>query len=240
MKPTQKASVLSVVRKMIAKNTENKRIGFQVETDVNHNSAISGADCEPLIGEIIPLNTSSTQSSTTMRIGDKINPKRLVVKGVVSLRPANAGTTQQDLYVRVILASQKSIKVGSQVLAGSVDTDRLMKPGFAADDQVAFTGETESIMYPINTDAFRVYYDKVFKLNASINGDAFPNYSKRWSYRFKDLPTSLSFDEGNGNWPNNFAPFVGIGYAYSDGTSPDTLTTRVISNVNAYLDFEDA
>jgi len=225
---------------MIARNAENKRVGFQVETNVAHNSAISGADCEPLVGEIVPINTSSTQATTTMRIGDRVKPKRLTVKGVLSLRPGNAGTTQQDIYARVIIAAQKSIKVGSQVLAGSVDANRLLKPGFAADDQVQFAGETEELSYPINTDAFRVYYDKIFKFNASINGDAFPNYSKRWSYRFKDLPAALTWDEGNADWPNNFAPFVAIGYAYSDGTSPDTVTTRLNSCVTSFLEFEDA
>lgn len=240
MKPTQKASVLSVVRKMIAKNLENKRVGFQVETAVLHNSAISGADCEPLVQEIVSINTSNTQSTTTMRIGDKIRPKRLTVKGVVSLRPENANSTAQDIYVRVIIASQKSIKVGSQVLAGSVDTSRLLKPGFATDDQAPFSGETEELSYPINTEAFKVYYDKIFKLHGPTDNSSFPAYSKRWSYTFKDMPASLTFDEGNGNWPNNFAPFVGIGYAYADGTNPDTVTTKLVTHTTSFLDYEDA
>jgi len=240
MKPTQKAGILSLVKQMIAKNLQNKRIGFQIEQSVNHNSAISGADCEPIVGEIVQLNTSSTQATSSMRIGDRITPKSLTVRGVVSLNPGNAGTSQQDFYVRVVIASQKSIKVGSQVLAGSVDANRLLKPGFAAADQVPFTGATEELSYPLNTDAFKVYYDKVFKLHASINGGQFPAYSKRWSYRFKSLPSTLSFDEGNGDWPNNFAPFVAIGYAYSDGTSPDSVTTRLITQTTSFLDYEDA
>jgi len=240
MKAPQRASVLSVVRKMLNKNLENKRVGFQVETAVLHNSAISGADCEPLIGEIVPINTSSSQNTTTMRIGDKIRPKRLTVKGIVSLRPENANSTAQDIYVRVILASQKSIKVGSQVLAGQVDTARLLKPGFASDDQTSFDGDSEQLSYPINTDAFKVYQDKIFKLHGPTDNSAFPVYSKRWSYTFKSLPSSLTYDEGNGDWANNFAPFVAIGYAYPDGTDPDTVTTKLVSYVTTFLDYEDA
>lgn len=224
---------------MIARNAENKRVGFQVETGVTHNSAISGADCEPLVQQITPINDNNTQSTTTMRIGDKIKPKRLTVKGVVSLRPENANSTAQDIYVRVVIASQKSIKVGSQVLAGNVDANRLLKPGFATDDQVQFAGETEELSYPINTDAFKVYYDKIFKLHSATDGSAIPVYSKRWSYRFKTLPASLTFDDGNGDWPNNFAPFVAIGYAYADGSGPDVLTQKLITHTTSFLEFED-
>lgn len=231
---------MSLVKQMIGRNLQNKRVGFQIEQSVNHNSAISGADCEPIVGEILPINDNSTQNTGSMRVGDRITPKSLTVRGVVSLNPGNAGSTQQDIYVRVVVAAQKSIKVGSQVLAGSVDANRLLKPGFAANDQVPFTGATEELSYPINTDAFKVYYDKVFKLHASINGGQFPAYSKRWSYRFKSLPTALTFDDGNGDWVNNFAPFVAIGYAYSDGTSPDVATTRLITQTTSFLDFEDA
>lgn len=224
----------------MARNLENKRVGYQAETAVAHNSAISGADCEPLIPEIVPINDNSTQSTTTMRIGDKIRPKSLLVRGIVSLKASNANSTAQDIYVRVILAAQKSIKVGSQVLAGSVDANRLLKPGFDTADQVQFTGQTEELNYPVNTDAFRVYYDKIFKLHGPTDTSAFPVYSRRWSYRFKNLPAQLTFDDGNGDWPNNFAPFVAVGYAYPDGTSPDTVTTKIISTTTSFLEFEDA
>lgn len=240
MRPTQKASVLSLVRKMMARDHENKRVGNEVEIAVAHNSAISGADCEPLVPQIVPLNDNATQSTTTMRNGDKIKPKSLTVRGVVSLKASNANSTAQDLYVRVVIAAQKSIKVGSQVLAGSVDANRLLKPGFATADQIQFTGLTQDLNCPLNTDAFRVYYDKTFKLHGPTDTSAFPVYSRRWSYRFKSLPAYLTFDDGNGDWPNNFAPFVAVGYAYPDGTAPDTVTTKVVSTTTAFLEFEDA
>jgi len=220
-------------------------IGWEVESNVNHNSAISGADCEPIVQQIVPID-SATGNTSGQRMGDRISPKSLVVKGVVSFRPDTC-TTSQPLYVRVVIAAQKSIKVGSQVLSGSVDTNRLLRPGFAGvgTDQVPFNGNTPEINYPINKDLFRVYYDKVFQLGTGIPssggyGDTpFPQYAKRWSYRFKELPSALTFDEGNGDWANNFAPFVAIGYSYTDGTAPD-LITRLVSNTTSFLTFEDA
>ena len=149
------------------------------------------------------------------------------------------------IYTHVsLLLRKKDIKVGSVVDTGGVDTGSLLRPGFdgAGLDQVAFTGLTQDLTYPVNRNKFHVYYDKVFKfgMTKSLSQDTWTNYSHRWSYTFKKLPASLTFDEGNGNWANNFAPFITIGYAYSDGTSPDVLQTKLISNTFSQLTFEDA
>lgn len=222
---------------MIARQSENKAVGWNVEANVQHNSAISSGDCEPLVQQIV-AGTSAQQ-----RIGDRIKPKSLKVKGVVSFNSDDC-TTSQNIYVRVVIASQKNIKVGSDVAGGSVDALRLLRPALAGSDMVQFTGTTEQLNYPINKELFRVYYDRTFKLSSGVvtggSVETQPLYSKRWSYRFKQLPSALTYDDGNGDWANNFAPFVAIGYAFSDGSSPDTLTTRIISNTYSLLEYEDA
>lgn len=243
LKDQTKAGVLSVVRRMLARNMENKVVGWAVEQSVSHNSAISAADCEPLVGEITPIDSASANTSQ-QRMGDRVRPKSLKVRGIVSLSTASPPSGQQSFYVRVIIASQKTIKVGSAVLASSVDTNRLLHPGFAGVgvDQAPFNGNTEELNYPVNTNLFKVYMDKIIKLDPPAPGsvEAVTQFTKRWSYTFKSLPSTLTFDEGNGDWANNFAPFVAIGYAYSDNTSPDTLSTRIKSNVFSQLQFEDA
>lgn len=234
-----------MVRRMIAKNAENKIIGDAVEYNVQHNSPIGAADCRPLVPEIQPIDAAAG-STATQRMGDKVKPKSLTVSGLVSLQVTSQ--TQKDIYVRLIIAAQKDVKVGSQINAGNIDAAHLLKaayPGGAAgDDQVPFDGYTMDLSYPVNTDKFRVYMDKVVKLHQCAEGgvESIGKYSYRWRYKFteKNLPASLTFDEGNGDWPNNFAPFFALGYAYSDGTVPDTITTRCISNVYSRLEFEDS
>lgn len=246
LKPVVKQAMTNIAKRVFAHNTENKMIGWEVEKDVQHNSAISGADCEPLVQQIVQID-SATGNTAQQRMGDRVKPKSLTVKGVLSLQPTTS-TTCQPVYVRVVIAAQKSIKVGSAVLAGNVDTNRLLKPGFAGvgTDQVPFAGNTAELNYPINKDLFRVYMDRVFQIGSGIPGSGgypespYPDYCKRWSYTFKQMPTALTWDEGNGDWPNNFAPFVAIGYAYSDGTSPDVITTRIISNTTSFFTYEDA
>lgn len=242
-----KKAMTAIAKQVVARNNENKMIGWKVEGNVQHNSPIGAADCRALVGEITQID-STTGNTSTQRMGDRITPKSLVVKGCVSLQPSTS-TTSVPITVRIIVASQKSIKVGSAVNGGTVDTNRLLKPGFAGvgADQQPFNGNTPELEYPINKDLYRVYYDKTFKIGSGIPGtpgvyaeNPYPDYFKRWSYRFKQLPANLTWDEGNGDWANNFAPFVAIGYAYPDGTSPDVVTTRVISNTTSFLTFEDA
>jgi len=221
---------------------ENKFIGWTVEPAVLHNSAISSADCYPLVQQIEPIN-SATANTAQQRMGDRISPKSLTVRGVVSL--TNSINTPQNFYVRIVIAAQKSIKVGSQINAGTVDTSHLLRPGLAGvgTDTAPFTGNTIDLAFPVNRDLFKVYYDKIHKVTGeyvSPTSGQMPYYSFRWSYTFKDLPKALTFDEGNGNWCNNFAPFVALGYAYSDGTPPDVVSTRIVANTHSMLSFEDA
>jgi len=237
MRDVQKAQMLTLVKRMIAKGTENKRVGYIVENAVVHNSAITSADCEPLIGEIVQGTDSFN------RIGDKVKPKSLLVKGTIALNGGvTGGFTRVPLQVRVMILSAKDVKVGAQILAGSIDTAHLLEPNIAIANEVDYSGTTVNALFPVNRDAYRVYYDKTFTLcGPEPEGtEAVTKFCANWSYRFKKMPSQLTFDNGNGDWANNFAPFLAIGYSYPDGSSPDSLTRRLVSTCYARLDFEDA
>ena len=236
-----KAGVLAVVRRMISKKAENKLIGNLVEDEVLHNSAIGAADCEPIIPEIAPLDAAGG-STARQRVGDRITPKYLKVRGVVSLNQSSPPTGRADLYARVIIAAQKDVKTGAAILGGGISANTLLRAGYGGPaNEVAFGGNTADMLYDINRDKFKVYMDKVVRLNQVGEGAIEQNgaYSFVYTYTFKDLPTALTFDEENGNWPNNFAPFVAVGYCYSDGTAPDAVATKLIHTCYSQLQFED-
>lgn len=243
MKDTTRAGVLAIVRRMMDKKTENKRVGFQVESNVRHNSPIGAADCVPLIGQITPID-SAVGNNDQQRIGDRIKPKSLKVRGVLALAP-DVAQSIQPIFVRVLLLAQKDIKVGSSIIAGNVDAAHLLSPDYNTGpgaDQVPYSGGTASVFRPVNTDKFRVYYDKVFKLCGATNVTVQNELScVRWSHTFKKdkLPSALTYDAGNGDWANNFAPFLAIGYSYADGTAPDLVTTRVVSHCDSYLSYDE-
>jgi len=218
---------------MIGKEVENKEIGNNMEVLVAHNSAIGNADLIPIIPQIASGTTGTT------RLGDRVKPKALKVRGIVSVRPESPTLTHAPIYVRVVILAQKDVKVGAAVNT-QADTAHLLRPAAAAGNEVAFLGNRNELQYPINNNKFRVYMDKVFLLAPSTGVEAQPQASFRWSYTFKQLPATLSYDEANGDWANNFAPFYGIGYCYADGSSPDAITTRLITDTYSILSFEDA
>lgn len=225
-----------LVKRVIFQMAEDKMIGWVVENNVGHNSLIGAADCRPILQQIAP------GSSAQQRSGDRIKPKSLTLRGTVSFMPDTC-TTQQNIYVRLLILSQKNLKVGSQIAAGDVDSAHLLRPGYVGSDQVAFDGTTLALNAPINTDLFRVYMDKTIKLTvSSVTGgghEQMPMYSARYAYTFKDLPANLTYDDGNGNWANNFAPFFAMGYAFSDSTTDLPTYTRLTNTCSAFLKYED-
>lgn len=234
LKDSTKAGVMSVVKRALARASENKWVGKRMEVATGHNSAIGAGDAIAICPEI------SQGTSAQERVGDRVTPKYLSVRGVVSLVRQQPDAKQ--LYVRVMCLAQKNIKVGSSV-TGVIDAAHLLRPGIPGGDQIQYTGTTSNITDPVNKDLFRVYYDRTFKLSPAsdqtLTGDLLQS-SFKWAYKFKQLPSSLTFDDGNGDYPNNFAPFYVIGYAYADGTNPDVGTLRIVSTTSSYLGFEDS
>ena len=58
---------MQIVKATIARQTENKVVGFNVEQNVIHNSAIADADVVPILGSIpeepATMNALGTESS---------------------------------------------------------------------------------------------------------------------------------------------------------------------------------
>ena len=192
MKDTTKAQVTSLVKRIVNRNTENKQVGNRIEVAVAHNSAMATADCLSVLPQI------SQGASAYERLGDKIMPKSLRVQGVVSLDDTQPD--ERDLYVRICILAQKNIKVGAVINGGAVDVSHMLEPAIAGTaEEIQYTGTTSNITDPINTELFRVYYDRTFKLCPSANQTRtapLDRQSFKWSYKFKSLPASLTFDDG--------------------------------------------
>lgn len=225
----------AIVKRQIARQTENKVVGFNLEQNVVHNSAIADADVVPILGSILE-GTSSLQ-----RIGDRVKPKRLTVRGIVGLNPDN-NPNNKPMIVSVYILACKDKKTNALVQAGAGMAD-LLKPNINGTEQVPFDGTTLRSTYPVNTEKFRVYYQKKFRIAPGTLATGTREYDFfRWGYTFKQskMPASLTWDEATGDDCNNFAPFMVIGYSYTDGTLPDVVATRLISNTSSEFTFEDA
>jgi len=233
----RKLATVGQVKKLISKSSETKFATARVESNNVHNSAISSADLTPILPRI-PQGTDDWQ-----RIGDSIRPTRLTIKGLVSMDRTYA-TDNKVLLVRIVVLSAKATKnrVATTSLFGTFASE-LLHPNLDSGTQVKqFVGDQNDLNYPINTDVFIVHYDRIHRLAmvAADGGSLEENPAGffRWSKTIK-LPKRLSYDTGQID-PNNFCPFYGIGYSYADGTSPDSVTTRIISNTDCTLYYKDS
>lgn len=227
-----KEEVTRVVKRQVGRTMENKKIGWTIDV-AQHNSAISTADCYPVL-QLIPKGDYSYN-----RDGDRIKPKSLIVRGVVSLVNTANQPNNTPIFARIVIAAQKDVKVATSTNT-QCDAAHLLRPATPGADQLQFTGQLLQLNYPVNDLKFRVYMDKVVKLTPVTTASLETRGTQ--SYRFYKripCPASLTFDAGNLDSPNNFAPFYALGYAYQDGTSPDVLSTRIFSSVSSILTFED-
>lgn len=221
------------MRTVIGKDVENKERGFILEQNVVHNAPITDADVVPILGSI-PEGTGSLE-----RLGDRIKPKSLFVRGLISTNP-DYNPNNKPMIVSIYILGCKDKKTNALVQAGAGLAD-LLKPNIGGTEQVPFDGSSLRSMFPVNTEKFRVYHQEKRLLAPGSAAAGTREYEAlRWSYSFKDLPASLTYDEANGDDANNFAPFLVIGYSYADGTVGETLQTRIISNAFAQLRYEDA
>ena len=215
MADQQKAQVIKLMRKMINNEVEDKEVGWRVD-DHLHNSPITAADCYSIIQDI------GEGTGGNERNGDRVKIKSLRLVGDVCINPEYNPDTRV-MYVRVIVAAQKNVK---QATGGAlpIDTDHLLRSGDGAvGEETNFDGTITKLRYPVNDNKFTVYMDKVYPLIPTSTASGFPLLKAQFHFKkfFKKHPVNLLFDAGGGDYPNNFAPFLAIGYCYADGGLPE-------------------
>lgn len=238
-KPVAKA-VRVIAKRAVSRTEETKHACKTIENQVGHNSAIGSADAVALIPSI------GQGGDDYQRIGNKISPKGLYLKGRLGLSYNSQGNNR-PIYVRVMVLSQKNVKDSSQI-PSSFSYDNLLKANdvsASATGNVAYDGTPRNSMYPVNDDLFVVHYKRDFLMTPSLaNGtdsgiESNPKGIRKFGCKVA-IPKALTYLSATATVPQNSAPFVVVGYCYADGTSPDTTTTRLTSTMVSTLYFKDA
>lgn len=227
-----------LVNKIISGNSETKVVSYRVQQNTVHNSGITTPD----VARLIPAIGRGEESY--QRDGDEVTPVSLFVKGRISM-DRNYATDNRVLLARVMMISNKSDKYFPSALSKFTGADLLRPSDESGLEFGPFAGNPLDVYYPINEEVYRVHYDKVFKI-APCKGtleaggvEENPSSEAYFSTEI-DLPKKLTFPESvDPIVPNNAAPFLVIGYAFADGTGPDLVATRLISNVVSILKFKD-
>lgn len=236
-----------LVRRITNRGVEVKHVGQNVVNDAFNSTISASTECYP----IVPAVSEGTDGH--QRIGDRIRPKYLIVKGklqydsTVDGAGGSPGTYLPPSVVRVMILTQKNIKVSSDV-SNRADITHLLKDNINTDIARAYTGSAFDNLAPINKDLFTVHMDRKFKMKALLHTDLGNNNTITLDGTQPTItfvkkircPKTLFFDDGNGNYPNNFAPFICMGSVVDNNQGAWTATTPYRLVVQGELYFTDA
>lgn len=247
--PRTRSNFVRSVKQIVHSLTESK----QAYTSTG-NSLVkfnSGIDSTGDMVQILPYVSQGIQANA--RIGEQIRAKSLNVKGYIKLDINDTVDSGKlpAVIARMMVVTMKTRPCYYDATGSSATLATLLKKGGTT---TGFTGVLSDIMAPINRDAFTVHYDRKFYLNQSyINaiGASAPsttvtqdirNTVKFFNFNVKCKNRLLKYDEDVGSdlLPTNFGPFLVLGYAYADGSSPDTLTTALGLQFDSMFTYEDA
>ena len=247
-KPKRKSTFAQRVKKVMSSVAETKQAFHSSGTSlVMFNS---GIDATGDLQQIVPSIVNGTEQN--QRIGQQIRAQKLNVKGYIKLNvnQLTDSTTLPSVIARMMVVSMKTAGNFNDAQTQAARIGTLLKKGGTT---TAFTGLISDIHAPINTDVFTVHYDKRFYLNQSFINVTGPspattilsqdikNTLKFFNINVKCKNRILKYDEdvSSDTLPTTFAPFLLLGYAYLDGSSPDTVSTNLGLQYQATLNYED-
>lgn len=223
--------IRAIAKDVVRREADDKYVSSQGA--VLFNSSITApSECYPVIPQI------SKGDDDFQRIGEKVRGKYLYVKGYLQynlnyLEFAVGNQYLPPVTARVMILSQKNVKVGGEV-SSRIDVAHLLKDNVGTGTARPYNGGILDNLAPINKNLFHVYMDKKIKLNWVQRGDQTNtgdtgfgvgnDHTKYFTCKIK-LPASLTFDNGNGDWPNNFAPFLCFGAVNDDGSTKYSVGT---------------
>lgn len=239
------APVKSYVNRLIRRNEETKFVSNSY-TLTSFNAGI-GVSADFLA--LLPPVTQGTAQS--QRIGNKVRPTKLVIRGYV-IYNADAGSAKQDARMiggRLFCFQDKATRSYSN----NVLNYHLLDNGGTSEN---FVGTPINWCTPHNSDQFTWYADKKMKFlkpfgytnnttpttsNAITGMDSSLFHPFTITLTAKQLPAVLLYDQTDSvSYPTNFAPYLALGYCDFFNGSPDTTTTQLAMQFNATLYFKDA
>lgn len=235
--PSIRRAVTKIAKR--ASHEETKHASATLENRVGHNSSIGNGDAVALI-PAVPQGTDDFN-----RIGDKIAPTGLYIKGRLGLT-YNQQANNRPISVRVMVVSQRTIRDATFL---SAFTPNLL---LSANDSTAgildtnYDGSPRNALYPVNRNMFTVHYKRDFKMTPALDDGTQTGIESKgalsmvsWGCKVK-LPKTLMYYNSSTDTPQNACPFLLIGYCYADGTAADVTTLRLTSTTVSTLYFKDA
>lgn len=240
------------VKYIIGKNTETKEATPVYANDV----------------DILPYGQATTHSFTTLnlnqifqgitqgtmngqRIGDELKVKKLTFKGFInwdSSKLQNTSYSHLPLYVKMFVFKRKDNNDNPATYNGvmGIGENSILMNGPTA---TAPTNDLSDFNKPFNTDTYKIFKTKTFKLGPAAVGDT-PNTSGQWNNDFKfsqrwsiDLSKHVNivkYSEGQA-FQTNCAFYVGFLIAFANNSGINaTHLPPVEAHYVVNMTYEDA
>lgn len=221
-----RVATVGMVKRILHKNLENKLAGTAYQVQFNAQIDSPG-DAYGLLPSI------ANGSGDNTRVGNRITPRGLLVSLNVYMSTDAGSPPGTTLLPRILVMQQKS-QTGFQP-GLSVDFARLLDRG---QGEHAFTGELVNYREPINTDSFHVYKDIKTKIGVGNGDENLSVISKTYKF-WVPCPKTLLYADGQ-NYPQNFAPFICVGFARADGVVGNPGYLGITMDWSTTLYYEDA
>jgi len=225
--------VVKAVKNIVNAQSETKfRVGTVVTAGTAFTRGITSvAECYPCMPSVA---RSTGEANSHTRIGDQISPTSLVIKGRVSFTYNTA--VSRNITVHIFVLSAKAVRNWDNYTA--IPIGSLLATGNG--DDATFNGTITNAALPVQRDTFTVHKYLKFNLtkgygvtnpaagNATDSVILAQNSSRAFSISLKP-PKVLKYADNAGLYPQNYAPFLCMGWTYNDeptaGDSPSTLIT---------------
>jgi len=199
------------------------------------------------------------------RIGEQISPTSLRINGLVKVSLTNLTTpAPTDVYAVVYVLTHKVYKsyealLGSPAVppavgfVGGNNFNQLLKNGENATTN--FTGNWWAARQPVADQYYNVIAKKIIRLRfaglytsggQSVSIANSHDYQANWTVTLnkRHLPAHLKYPESTvtgafNNAPQNFAPFMCVGYYNADGTNTATPQAIIESTYVTTLNYKD-
>lgn len=220
---------------------ETKYITYTPINNVAHNSTITGGDFYRVLPHIA-MGDASFQ-----RVGDKVRPVSLAVRGHVAINRDRIDDTRA-IMVRILILQLKQCHSYPQAQAywPSNYNNLLKQNDELGTENIPFSGNANELYLPVNREMFDVLGERFIKLSqiaasgTAVEAAPVNSIAKNFNIKIKRVPKTLMYSAAGQTEPTNFAPFMVFGYSYMDGHAPDTgAFTGLEVNAQAHLYYKD-
>lgn len=258
------ALIKQVALSVLKRNVENKQTNLDLLTDfpvpgggLQINQGNTSGVVKPSIVPTVQQGVAVNQ-----RIGNKIKPQSLRIKGYVRSREYDAitNTNTRLFYAHIWIVIDKTVKSPFNMAGQPIYNTNPSNFKRNGNQPVPFDGSIMNSLYGYNTDTYTVLAHRRIKLDTlqpttpvgattpsyviqdSINNGAV--YAKPFSITLSKLPKQLLFDEDDTGASigeaTNFNPLMYVALQNMDGSLSSYTQQRFAITAQSTLYFEDA